>query len=53
MRLLDEVDTISGVSGGSFPAAYFGLYGDRIFEDFEERFLYRNVQGALLCSGGR
>jgi NTE family protein len=47
-RLLDEVDTISGVSGGSFPAAYYGLYGDRIFEDFEERFLKRNVQGALI-----
>jgi NTE family protein len=47
MRLLDEVDTISGVSGGSFPAAYYGLFGDRIFDDFEERFLKRNVQRAL------
>ena len=46
--LLDEVDTISGVSGGSFPAAYYGLYGDRIFEEFEPRFLNKNVQGALL-----
>jgi NTE family protein len=46
--LLDEVDTISGVSGGSFPAAYYGLFGDRIFEDFEERFLKKNVQGALV-----
>jgi len=47
-RLVDEVDTISGVSGGSFPAAYYGLYGDRIFEDFESNFLKRNVQGALI-----
>ncbi len=47
-RLLDEVDTISGVSGGSFPAAYYGLFGDRIFEDFEERFLRRNIQGSLI-----
>jgi NTE family protein len=47
-RLLEEVDTISGVSGGSFPAAYYGLFGDRIFEDFEERFLKENVQGALI-----
>lgn len=47
-RLIDEVDTISGVSGGSFPAAYYGLYGDRIFEDFESRFLKENVQGALI-----
>jgi hypothetical protein len=28
MRMLDEVDTLSGVSGGSFPAAYYGLFGD-------------------------
>jgi len=46
--LLEEVDTISGVSGGSFPAAYYGLYGDRIFEEFEPRFLKKNVQGALV-----
>ncbi|MBT8038722.1 MAG: patatin-like phospholipase family protein [Gammaproteobacteria bacterium] len=46
-RLLDEVDVISSVSGGSFTAAYYGLFGDALFEDFEERFLYRNVQGAL------
>ncbi len=47
-RLLDEVDVISSVSGGSFTSAYYGLFGDRIFEDFEERFLRRNVQGRLL-----
>lgn len=46
--VLDEVDTVSGVSGGSFPAAYYGVYGDRIFQEFEARFLKRNVQGALL-----
>jgi NTE family protein len=48
VRLLDEVDSISGVSGGSFPAAYFGLFGDRIFDDFDIRFLKKNVQGALI-----
>jgi NTE family protein len=47
-RLLDEVDIVSSVSGGSFTSAYYGLYGDRIFEDFEERFLKRNVQKQLL-----
>jgi NTE family protein len=46
--LLGEVDTISGVSGGSFPAAYYGLYGDRIFEEFEPRFLKKNIQAALI-----
>ena len=45
--LIREVDVISSVSGGSFTAAYFGLFGDRIFEDFEQRFLRRNVEGAL------
>ncbi|MGH6882713.1 MAG: hypothetical protein ACREFM_17470, partial [Hypericibacter sp.] len=34
-RLLDEVDSMSAVSGGSFPAAYYGLYRDKIFTDFE------------------
>ena len=46
--MLDEVDLISGVSGGSFTAAYYGLFGDRIFEDFEEQFLRRNVQADLI-----
>jgi len=46
-RLLDEVDGISGVSGGSFTAGYYGLFGDRIFEDFESKFLKKNIQGAL------
>jgi len=47
-RLLDEVDVISSVSGGSFTAAYYGLFGDRIFDDFEERFLRRDIQDRLL-----
>ncbi|WP_170142069.1 patatin-like phospholipase family protein [Thioalbus denitrificans] len=46
-RLLDEVDLISSVSGGSFTAAYYGLYGERIFTDFEPAFLKRDVQGSL------
>ena len=47
-RLLDEIDLITGVSGGSFVAAYYGLHGDGIFEHFEERFLRRNVQRGLV-----
>ena len=46
-RLLDEVDIISSVSGGSFTAAYYGLFGNRIFEDFETKFLKHNVQADL------
>ena len=45
--LLDEVDLISSVSGGSFTAAYYGLYGNGIFDDFESRFLLRDIQGDL------
>src|SRR5690606_36312262 len=49
-RLLDEVDFVSGVSGGSFPAAWYGLHGDGIFTDFEPRFLRRDVQRDLVLS---
>lgn len=47
-RLLDEVDIISSVSGGSLPAAYFGLFGDRIFEDFPNKVLYKDIQDNLV-----
>src|SRR5713101_4978880 len=47
-RLLDEVDYISAVSGGSFTAAYYALYGDRIFADFEDKFLNQNIQRQLM-----
>lgn len=46
-RLLDEVDVVSGVSGGSFTALSYALYGDRLFDEYEARFLKRNVQGEL------
>lgn len=47
-RLLDEVDVITSVSGGSYTAAYYGLFGDRIFSDFTRDFLYRDWQGELI-----
>jgi NTE family protein len=47
-RMLDEVDIISSVSGGSFTAAYYALWGDRIFSDFESKFLKKDVQNDLL-----
>jgi NTE family protein len=46
-RLIEEIDLITGVSGGSFTALAYALYGDRLFEEYEQRFLKRNVQGAL------
>ena len=47
-QLSDEVDIIFSVSGGSFTALSFALYGDRLFEEFEPRFLKRDVEGDLL-----
>jgi NTE family protein len=50
-RLLDKVRAISAVSGGSFTAAYYCLYHDRIFSEFEDRFLKRNITADLLGEG--
>ena len=47
-RLLDEVDSISSVSGGSFTAAYYGLFGDKTFSDYEKVFLRQSIEGALI-----
>ena len=49
VRLLDAVDVITGVSGGSFTALAYGLYGDKLFDDYEQRFLKRNVQGEIVA----
>jgi NTE family protein len=48
VELLSEVDAISSVSGGSFTAAYYGVFGDQLFETYEEDFLNQNIQGALI-----
>ena len=46
-RLLDFVTVITGISGGSFTALAYGLYGDKLFDDYEKRFLKRDVQGEI------
>ena len=48
IRGLDEVDVITGVSGGSFTGLAYALYGDKLFDDYVQRFLKRDVQGELL-----
>jgi NTE family protein len=47
-KLLDQIDVISSVSGGSFTSTYYGLYGEKIFEDFEEKFLKKPIQTRLI-----
>jgi len=46
-RLLDEVDVISAVSGGTFPATYYALRGEKTFEEFEAKVLARNFETEL------
>ncbi len=48
--LLDRVDFVSGVSGGSITAAYFGLKKRAALRDFRERFLLRNAEESLNTS---
>lgn len=46
-RMLDDVDYISGVSGGSFPAAHYGLFRERHFETFDADFLKRDINAFI------
>ena len=46
-RLLDEVDVISAVSGGTFPATYYALRGEKTFEEFETKVLSRRFESEL------
>jgi NTE family protein len=46
-RLLDELDVIYALSGGTFTAGYYALHGDRIFHDFEARFLRKDWESEL------
>lgn len=46
-RLIEEIDVISAVSGGSVTAAYFALHGERLFRDFRADFLEHDVERDL------
>ena len=47
--LLDEVDIISSVSGGSFTSAYYGLNRQAIFNgDYENNYLKKDIEKDLL-----
>ncbi|MEP7276806.1 MAG: patatin-like phospholipase family protein [Betaproteobacteria bacterium] len=48
VRLLDHVDVVTGVWGGSFTALAYGLYGEKLFDTYESDFLKRDVEGELL-----
>lgn len=45
--LLNSLDAISGVSGGSFTAAYYGIYRDAAFGRYETDFLYADTDGEI------
>ena len=45
--LLDRVNFVSGVSGGSVLTAYYGLKKRAALADFRERFLLRNAEESL------
>ena len=51
--LLDEVDVVAGVSGGSIAAAYFAAFGEEMFRTFESAFLKADFQGDLVASASR
>ena len=45
--LLDRIDFVTGVSGGSVLAAYYGLKKRAALADFKQRFLLRNAEEDL------
>lgn len=48
--LIDQVDLVSSVSGGSVTAAYFALKGNAILNDFEPKFLLQDAESSLRTS---
>src|SRR3984957_6576471 len=47
VSLLERLDFLSGVSGGSILAAYYGLRGREGYADFKQRFLLANGEEGL------
>jgi predicted acylesterase/phospholipase RssA len=45
--MLERIDFLSGVSGGSVTAAYFGLKKRAALSDFRQRFLLQNAEAGL------
>jgi len=45
--LLDELDYIAAVSGGSFPAMHYGLYRDKSFDTFPREFLKADINAYI------
>jgi NTE family protein len=48
--LTEDVVFVSGVSGGSVPAAYFALHGVKTIPSFRDKFLYKNPQSSFETS---
>jgi NTE family protein len=48
--LIDQVDLVSSVSGGSVTAAYYALKGNGILTDFEQKFLLQDAEASLRTS---
>jgi predicted acylesterase/phospholipase RssA len=48
--MLDEVDCLSGISGGSFTAAAYVLLREQFFQEFPKRFLEPNIQQELILT---
>lgn len=45
--MIDQIDFISGVSGGAITAAYYGLRKKATLTEFREKFLLRNAEESL------
>jgi NTE family protein len=46
--LVDEIDIISAVSGGSVTAAHYALRREKHFAEFPENFLYQDLQTSII-----